>query len=1016
MSLFAFGTGAFRAASRNLQSIQQARADIATKEAAGQEARDLLSIKNDYAVEAAEELAKTRKKAATREMEFRASESQKQRANVIAQAEIVAGGKAIKDKISYLANNEVIGSYENPLVAFQKKTKGSDYTTEIFQRLAGLEEKGFKAIMDNPKAANQVRNLLRTRIARFRDDFGKALKQEMIGGVATITERTNPLPTVEFSDVLGSNPTLLKEVTRLQQKIYTDYFKLRGEENLAAIMQKGTRLIAVRNSNDPKLVNNVNNATKFFLSQNLNITKDPLLALETTHKISVDNPAHAKFFKFGSNKDVIAFMSGTGEADFDTKQKYTNFILDEKNGFFRNGEFTDDFFKAQEIFANRLSSPIDKVATLRVGERIREKTFGAAQDADPSLRKRKEAIADQANITAQALRTIDELSATVDEAGTGSSALTKLITVVSATPKLIEEIASLGQMFTKARGKTITIRGADGKLREVSRFNKDQITYKDLLTGKDVKGTVEDRIASAFDVFTNKRGNAAARVTALETILAYQLTSILQGGTGGRTISDQDVTRTLQVFSGSFISLDQKKAKLKYLRKVISLAGAKSRLYRQAMKGESNYGMYQTAERHEDILEQAYGTTSRVNINNLTDKADEATFEFERKAEWDDLDAKSPENWGKFIPLRTTTNDKGEQINKPDEMVLNIDRLKKWTRKTSLSRESNIKLVPLFDNNTGAKLLYDKGSFDAVLRAYKQPNSVSSSGEYSAGLKRALGAAAKSAYFITENKPITVKMELVKNAEGKMEAELKIIDPITSSAIEPRDFGFYPYEDVQTSAGGEGAGPAVAVEGPIRARPFSKDTRSISTNFKGRAVSYTPKTVSGEEFKKQFYDQARALTVPLFGNKKLPEVAINALFSISGEESDHNTDKMRIGARTKKDGGTETNAGLIHWRGNRLGDFVAHSGENPLNSIQTSLSFIMKELSSGEGEAGIKKAKYKKLLEDLMLADERGFTAEQLIQKLDTIYVRSSRDTNLRNASNKLFTTKIKKVLTEGNN
>ena len=54
MSLFAFGTGAFRAASRNLQSIQQARADIATKEAAGQEARDLLSIKNDYAVEAAE--------------------------------------------------------------------------------------------------------------------------------------------------------------------------------------------------------------------------------------------------------------------------------------------------------------------------------------------------------------------------------------------------------------------------------------------------------------------------------------------------------------------------------------------------------------------------------------------------------------------------------------------------------------------------------------------------------------------------------------------------------------------------------------------------------------------------------------------------------------------------------------------------------------------------------------------------------------------------------------------------
>ena len=1014
MSLFAFGLGAFKAAERNLQGIREARADIAKTEAAGQEKRDLLSIKNDYAVGAAEELAKTRAKAARKEMQFRREESALQRANELEKAQIVAGGKAIKNKISYLANNEIIGSYENPLVTFQKKTKGSDYTTEIFQRLAGLEEDGFNKIMSDPKAANQVRSLLRTRIARFRDDFGKPLKQSMVGGVLTTTERTNPLPTVEFSDVLGSNPALLKEVTRLQQKVYTDFFKLRGEKNLAAIMQKGSRLIAIRNSDNPELVNNVNNATKFFLSQNLNITKDPLLALETKHNISADNPAHAKFFKFGSNKDVIAFMSGTGEADFDTQQKYTNFILDEKNGFFRNGEFTADFFKAQEIFANRLSSPIDKTANLRVGERIREKTFGAAQDADISLRKRKESIAEQANTTAAALRTLDELRATVDDAGTGSSALTKLITVVSATPKLIDEVASLGQMFTKARGKTITVRGADGKLREISRFNQDKITYINA-QGKEVKGTVEDKIASAFDVFTNKRGNAAARVTALETILAYQLTSILQGGTGGRTISDQDVTRTLQVFSGSFISLDQKKAKLDYLRKVISLAGAKSRLYRQAMKGESNYGMYQTAERHEGILDQAYRGVSGVNINNLADRADEATFEFEKKAEWDGLDAKSPDNWGKFIPLRTTTNNKGEEINRPDEMVLNIDRLKRWTRKTSLSGESNIKLVPLFDNNTGAKLLYDKASFDAVLRAYKQPNSVSSSGEYSAGLKRALGAAAKSAYFITENKPITVKMELVKNAEGKMEAELKIIDPITSSAIEPRSFGFYPYEDVQTPAGGEGAGPAVTVAGPTKVLPFTKDTRSIQTNFKGRAVSYTPKTVSGEEFKKQFYDQARALTVPLFGDKKLPEVAINALFNISGKESGHNTDKMRIGTRTKKGGGTETNGGLIQWREDRLGDFVAHSGENPLNSIQMSLSFIMKELSSGEGEAGINKDKYRKLLEDLMLADERGFTAEQLEQKLDTIYVRSARPTNISNASTKLFTSKIKKSL-EGSN
>jgi len=1014
MSLFAFGTGAFRAASRNLQNIQQARADIATKEAAGQEKRDLLEIQNDYAVEAAEELAKTRAKAAGLERDFRAGESALQRANELEKAELIAGGKAIKNKISYLANNEIIGSYENPLVTFQKKTKGSDYTTEIFQRLAGLEEDGFNKIMSDPKAANQVRNLLRTRIARFRDDFGKALKREMIGGVATITERTNPLPTVEFSDVLGSNPALLKEVTRLQQKVYTDFFKLRGEKNLAAIMQKGSRLIAIRNSDNPELVNNVNNATKFFLSQNLNITKDPLLALETKHNISADNPAHAKFFKFGSNKAVIAFMSGTGEADFDTKQKYTNFILDEKNGFFRNGEFTDDFFKAQEIFANRLSSPVDKTANLRVGERIREKTFGAAQDADISLRKRKESIADQANITAAALRTLDELRATVDDAGTGSSALTKLITVVSATPKLIEEVASLGQMFTKARGKTITVRGADGKLREISRFSQDKITYINA-QGKEVKGTVEDKVASAFDVFTNKRGNAAARVTALETILAYQLTSILQGGTGGRTISDQDVTRTLQVFSGSFISLDQKKAKLDYLRKVISLAGAKSRLYRQAMKGESNYGMYLTAERHEGILDQAYRGVSGVNINNLADRADEATFEFERKAEWDDLDAKSPDNWGKFIPLRTTTNDKGEQINRPDEMVLNVDRLKKWTRKTSLSGESNIKLVPLFDKDTGAKLLYDKGSFDAVLRAYKQPNSISSNNEYSAGLKRALGAAAKSAYFITENKPITVKMELVKNAEGKMEAELKFIDPITSSAIEPRDLGFYPYdtliENVQAPAGGKGAGPAVTPIADV------SDTREIIKNYNGKPLTYIPR-LDGENFKKEFYKAAQNVGIRGYKGKTLPTIVIDAMFLLAGQEVSHSTDQMRLGKR--KNG--EINAGFWQWtkKSGRLDDYIYFSEQRgkSLNDITNSMDFFIHELVYGEAE-GKYKAKYNDLLKTLMNAEKNNLTRLEVATKIDSVYLRSARDTNVNNrnkkASTKLFTSKIKKSL-EGSN
>jgi len=61
----------------------------------------------------------------------------------------------------------------------------------------------------------------------------------------------------------------------------------------------------------------------------------------------------------------------------------------------------------------------------------------------------------------------------------------------------------------------------------------------------------------------NQQELALARAAVFEISLLYQLAAIKQGGTGGRTISDQDIAIMRNLLGGAGISADQKKEKLR---------------------------------------------------------------------------------------------------------------------------------------------------------------------------------------------------------------------------------------------------------------------------------------------------------------------------------------------------------------------------------------------------------------------------------------------------------------------
>ena len=104
-----------------------------------------------------------------------------------------------------------------------------------------------------------------------------------------------------------------------------------------------------------------------------------------------------------------------------------------------------------------------------------------------------------------------------------------------------------------------------------------------------------DNVSKAFGTLRGYevgKYDALAMQGALETILAYQITSILQGGTGGRTISDTDVKITMKLFGDTFSTLDRRMAHLENVKSLIRTAIHRGRAYELLEPANTNFATY----------------------------------------------------------------------------------------------------------------------------------------------------------------------------------------------------------------------------------------------------------------------------------------------------------------------------------------------------------------------------------------------------------------------------------------
>jgi hypothetical protein len=184
------------------------------------------------------------------------------------------------------------------------------------------------------------------------------------------------------------------------------------------------------------------------------------------------------------------------------------------------------------------------------------RTFGNLKTKDSNVRKEVEDITKVLPLATAALTTTDKLIEQVGIADTGSGLLLNVKSFLNAAPELMNESVSV----IKSALTDPNLQGEN--------FAKTRAMFT-----KDINNLSKAKQAN------NREGIAAAQVKMLQNMLAYQLTSILQGGTGGRTISDTDVTRALTMMGGNYDSKAQKLEKLGYIREMVTRSISRGKLF-----------------------------------------------------------------------------------------------------------------------------------------------------------------------------------------------------------------------------------------------------------------------------------------------------------------------------------------------------------------------------------------------------------------------------------------------------
>ena len=298
-----------------------------------------------------------------------------------------------------------------------------------------------------------------------------------------------------------------------------------------------------------------------------------------------------------ANSPLGSVLGAETTPDYDQVQAAQDYLYDRANGFVDDdGNLkVANFRKFIEVFG-RQNETQDAPAT-SIAQEIK---FGKIDKGD--VAKDRTNTREKAESARAAQISIDSLITLISKSGSPGRIIDNirvlkigLPEVINSGIQIVSELMKDGNTFVDSMGQV------------QAKYDDDAIKlYQD----------ARDRaISVSNDAKASERDKASALIGMYEMVLAYQITGILQGGTGGRTISDEDVKRALSMFSGSIGSITTRLEKLKSLKGLVSVAINKQEIY-NVLGANKNAGIYNTAKRAFSLVKSEY------TLDNFFDKID----------------------------------------------------------------------------------------------------------------------------------------------------------------------------------------------------------------------------------------------------------------------------------------------------------------------------------------------------------------------------------------------------------
>ena len=836
-----------------------------------------------------------------------------------------------------VTNNIILKGSKGREILFPKiaDEENQDRLLRHLALLKNMPNEEFKEHMNDPVMARAIRSKMAS------DYYGLAKALETTSDLGKITESLVPgeyLPRILSSNI---DSMFNDEFMKIQQGAFTK--KDRDPADRATLLANGKPvMVKIPEAELPMVRDAMINFDGTHVKSKGN-TFPELLKSAISSGLPEYSERSKHMYEFGANPNIKAILNDTaGDAEIDAAKK---FIFSNPNFYDkRTGLNKEALNRAIDFWAPKKSIRPD-VTHFRTGRELE----GYRDRLDPKAHQDFQKLAVEASngvpLAKAALGNLNRLTEAVKEARTGSNisgSLAKLLTL----PETISELASFATNYNRK-----------GHI-----FSSDRIM--DTEGGRELRKQMDEAMSEA----TNPKADAAIRAQSLELILAYQITAILQGGTGGRTISDTDVKYARTLFSTSTDSLSQRMGRLNNVRLMLN--------------GYLNRGSFWDRYRGKDPLSKDHYRA----IKNFDVFLQQPGI---RNA---DGSYKSLEDSLKTLGSKTKLSGGAEHFERIDNAIQRLtnlravhpDRIGSFTRSafenwiaetktmTGKGRDKPFKSVSLVQYKPnpdrpeeGTLIVVDRRSLYAM--------------DAAKDLENAAKTASTQAFDITNNKPVKIKWSIHEKASFDIDYGDQV-EP-AAAAVEPgaKPTAWNPvHDEANKTFGGV---------------PYKKLEANYKDWYRDVGLAGTDRCIKSMEDIYGFLDTG----------KKFTEIAHLVLRKAGRLETSNNERKMILRARYRgPDRPRETNAGWMQWNGTRLRHYIEFANEQkpplPINSLETSFEFLVEELTNGErygAEEGASGQRYDKLLEAMKGGNNPDtgvpYTQDELFAFFDSRYLRSER-------------------------